>query len=149
MNKERNRWGDEPYRKDMNFSLCKQAEPTDEYGTSEEIKNAIFYYDVYLEKSFCYNSIQLLVLIQKGMSDEKFKKYNLSNPDNRHGMRKIGDAQEIANKVHTALDWLRATEKRKWDRRPLNPMRQMLDYCIIGSIVNEYNELHYDEDPER
>lgn len=142
-------WGDKPYSKDMDFSQCKQSEPTDQYGTPEEIKNAIYYYDVYLNKAHCYNSIQLLVLIQKGMSNEEFAKHSLLVPDDHHGMRKIGEPQEIANKVHHALDWLRASNKRDWDHRPLNPMRDMLDYCIKGQIVNKYNPLHYDEDPKR
>ena len=37
--------GTKPYRKDMDWSVCKQAEPTDEYGTPKEIANALFYYD--------------------------------------------------------------------------------------------------------
>ena len=51
--------------------------------------------------------------------------------------------------VHHYLDWLRATQKRTWDSRPLNPCRDMLDSSIKGMTVNSATLLHYDEDPER
>lgn len=152
---ERESWGDKPYRKDMDFSLCKQSEPTDEYGTKEEIFNAMCYYDIMLESPnlplpIIQNSIQLLKIIQKGIPDKVFKKTMLSHKlDDHHGTRKPGTPLQIANKVHHMLDWLRATNKRTWDSRGLNPSRQMLDACVIGHTVNKYNDLHYDEDPNR
>lgn len=139
----------------MDFSLCKQSEPTDEHGTPAEIFNAMCYYDVYLESSksrlpIIQNSIQLLAIIQKGMSDEEFKKTFLEhNLDDHHGMRKSGTPLEIANMVHHYLDWLRATNKRTWDSRGLNPSRQMLDACVKGMHINSATKLHYDEGPER
>jgi hypothetical protein len=42
-------YGYKPYRKDMDFSLCKQSEPTDKYGTVDEIYNAVCYYDIKLK----------------------------------------------------------------------------------------------------
>lgn len=148
-NGKRESWGYKPYSKDMDFSKCKQAEPTDEYGTSQEIANAIYYYDVKLEDSFFTNSISLLVGIQKGISSEIIKRQGIKKSDDHHGMRPIGTPQEIANLVHHYLDWLRATNKRTWDSRPLNSMRSMLDACLKGMTINSATELHYDESPER
>lgn len=149
-NRNRDYWGTKDYSSDMDFSHCKQSEPTDKHGTIEEIYNAVCYYDVYLSKAFCYDSIQLMVKIQEGMSDEDFEKSYLDKTlDDQNGMRKPASPQDIANKVHHSLDWLRATNKRKWDTRGLNPMRQMLDYVVTGQVVNEYNKLHYDERAER
>lgn len=149
-NRNRDYWGTKDYNPDMDFSHCKQSAPTDRYGTVDEIFNAVCYYDVYLCKFYCYNSIQLMVKIQKGITDEYFEKLYLDKTlDDQHGMRKSGTPQNIANKVHHSLDWLRATNKRKENTRGLNPMRQMLDYVVTGQIVNEYNELHYDESAER
>lgn len=149
-NKNRDDWGTKDYSPDMDFSHCKQSKSTDKYGTVKEIFQAILVYDTYMNLSCCTNSIQLLVKIQAGMNDKEFEKYDyLTKLDDKHGMRKPAKPQEIANKVHSALDWLRATNKRKWDTRGLNPMRQMLDYCVVGKSVDEYNELHYDEDPIR
>jgi len=133
----------------MDWSLCKQSEPTDEHGTPQEIANAIYYYDVRLEDSFIRNSIHLLVTIQKGMSDESIKTLGITKPKDRTGMRSVGTPLGIANRVHHMLDWLRACNKRTWDSRPLNPSRHMLDSCIQGYTVNKYNKLHYDEHPER
>lgn len=142
-------WGYKPYSKDMDFTLCKQAEPTDKYGTPHEITNAILYYNDRLEvprfDGLIHNSIQLLQIIQGGMSDELIKAFPIIKPKNKE----VGTELQIANKVHRALDWLRATEKRKWDNRPLNSPRQMLDYCLKGFTVNRSTPLHYDEDPER
>lgn len=148
-NRNRDYWGTKDYSPDMNFSHCKQSEPTDEHGTPKEIANAIFFYDVHLHEAHFYHAVDMMVTIQKGMSDEEFLKSGVGKPDDQHGMRKPGTPQDIANKVHHSLDWLRATQKRKWDTRGMNPMRQMLDYAIKGQIVNEYNELHYDERAER
>jgi hypothetical protein len=92
----------------------------------------------------------LLRTIQKGISDEIFEKTFLPKKlDDHHGMRKPGTKLQIANRIHHYLDWLHATNKRKWDSRGLNPSRQMLDSCVKGLTVNKYNPLHYDEDPER
>ena len=147
---ERRSWGTENYRPDMDFSQCKQSEPNDEYGTVEEIYNAMRYYDLHV-LNYKYNSILLLKDIQKGLSDEKLKQLGdgLSKLDDNNGMIKIGTPQNIANKVHNSLDWLRATDKRKWDTRGLNPCRQMLDYCKSGTYLNSATFLHYDEDSER
>jgi len=152
---DRDSWGDKPYKADMDFSLCKQSEPTDKYGTKEEIFNAICYYDVYLGNQYCkfpiiQNSIQLLLAIQKGMSDDEFEKTGVAHKlDDHHGMRKPGTPLQIANLIHHYLDWLRATNKRTWDSRGLNPSRQMLDSCVKGLHVDKHNHLHYDESPER
>jgi len=146
----RKSWGDKPYNKDMNFTLCKQSELTDEYGTKEEIFNAMCYYDIKLEDSSITNSIQLLLTIQKGIPDDIFKKTCLPHKlDDHHGMRKSGTSLQIANGVHNALDWLRATNKRTWDSRGLNPSRQMLDSCVKGMTINHATHLHYDEPKER
>ncbi len=153
MNRES--WGEKNYKPDMNFSLCKQSEPTDKYGTVKEVFNAICYYDVYLESIHCrlpiiQNSIELLAIIQKGMTDEEFEKTGVPHKlDDHHGMRKPGTPTVIANLVHHYLDWLRATNKRKWDSRGLNPSRQMLDSCVKGMYLNSATHLHYDEPPER
>ena len=152
---DRKEWGTKNYNKDMDFSLCQQSEPTDTYGTVPEIFNAICYYDVYLESIHCrlpiiQTSIQLLATIQKGISDEEFEKSGVPHKlDDRHGMRKSGTPTAIANFVHYYLDWLRATNKRKWDSRGLNPSRQMLDSCVIGMYLNRVTHLHYDERTER
>jgi len=149
-NRNRDYWGTKNYSHDMDFSHCMQSEPTDKHGTVQEIFNAVRVYDTYISKAYCSNSIELLVKIQAGMSDKDFEEYDfLKKLDDHNGMRKPGTPQEIANKLHHALDWLRATDKRKWDERGLNPMRQMLDYVIKGSRVDEYNLLHYDESAER
>lgn len=148
MNRES--WGEKNYNKDMDFSLCKQSEPTDEYGTVPEIFNAICYYDIKLESSPIINSIELLKAIQRGISNDLFKKTFLPhNLDDQHGMRKSGTPTAIANMVHHYLDWLRATNKRTWDSRELNPSRQMLDGCVKGMYLNSATHLHYDENPER
>lgn len=147
---DRESWGTKPYNKDMDFSLCKQSEPTDEYGTKEEIFNAMCYYDIKLESSSIPNSIELLKTIQRGIPDDVFKKTLLPHKlDDHHGMRKPGTHVEIANMVHYYLDWLRATNKRKWDTRGLNPSRQMLDSCVKGMHLNSATHLHYDERTER
>lgn len=144
--RDRESWGDKSYKQDLDFSLCKQSEPTDQYGTKEEIFNAMCYYDIKLEESPILNSIELLKAIQKGITDEVFKKTMLPHKlDDHHGMRKPGTPLQIANLVHRYLDWLRATNKRTWDSRGLNPSRQMLDFCVKGLTVNKYNKLHYDE----
>ena len=57
MTRDRESWGDKPYNKDMDFSLCKQSGPTDRYGTSDEIYNAIRYYDIHLETEPVSNAI--------------------------------------------------------------------------------------------
>lgn len=148
--RERESWGDKPYKPDMDFSLCKQAEPYDKYGTKEEIFNAMCYYDIKLEDSTILNSIELLKAIQRGIPDDVFEKTMLPHKlGDRNGMRKSGTPLQIANLVHHYLDWLRATNKRKWDTRGLNPSRGMLDACVKGLHVDKTNHLHYDEDPER
>lgn len=154
-NKERNRWGTKNYKPDMDFSHCMQSEPTDKYGTVDEIFNACCYYDIKLESIDCgfpiiQNSLQLLLIIQEGMSDEEFKKSGLPHKlDDQHGNRKPGTPSEIANKVHCTLDWIRSTNKRKWDTRGMNPSRQILDYVIKGTHLNSATHLHYDERAER
>lgn len=145
-NKDRGSWGTKNYKPDMDWTHCKQSEILDEHGTVKEIFNAICFYDIMLEKTPFYHAVDMLVTIQKGMSDEVFLKSGLSHKlDDHHGMRKPGTPTEIANKVHCALDWLRATQKRKWDTRGMNPMRQMLDYSIKGLYLNHATHLHYDE----
>jgi len=154
-NRNRDYWGTKDYSPDMDFSHCKQSEPTDEYGTVEEIFNAMCYYDVMLESIHCrfpmiQDSIQLMVQIQKGITDEEFEKSGVTHKmDDQHGMRKSADPQEIANAVHHQLDWLRATNKRKWDTRGLNPSRQMLNSCVKGMYLTSATLLHYDERAER
>jgi len=148
--RDRESWGDKPYKPDMDFNLCKQSELTDEYGTVEEIFNAMCYYDIKLEDSAIQNSIQLLQRIQKGIPNDIFEKTMLPHKlSDRNGMRKSGTPLQIANLVHHYLDWLRATNKRTWDSRGLNPSRGMLDSCVKGLLVNKYNYLHYDESAER
>jgi len=150
MSREHESWGTKPYKPDMDWSLCQQSEPTDEHGTKEEIFNAMCYYDFHLQTSSITNSIQLLSTIQKGIPDDVFKKTCLPhNLDDRNGMRKSGTPLQIANLVHHYLDWLRATNKRTWDSRGLNPSRGMLDSCVKGLNVNKYTHLHYDEPKER
>lgn len=148
---KRESWGHKPYRKDMDFSKCKQSELTDEYGTPQEIANAIYYYDKKIDEPDCFisNSISMLVIIQKGISDETAKTLGMTKPKDETGMRPIGTNLEIANLVHHYLDWLRATNKRTWDSRPLNPCRSMLDACLKGMTINSATPLHYDEGPER
>ena len=150
-NRLRGSWGTKNYSHDMDFSHCMQSEPTDKHGTVDEIFNAMCYYDVFLEESTCRdNSIHLLKTIQKGISDENFTNTGLSKKlDNHYGMRKPANPQEIANLVHNYLDWLRATNKRTWDSRGLNPSRQMLDSCVKGLYLNSATFLHYDEDSKR
>jgi len=36
----RDSWGTKNYKSDMDFSKCKQVEPTDKFGTPKEIANA-------------------------------------------------------------------------------------------------------------
>ncbi len=149
-NKERTIWGTKNYSPDMDFSHCMQSEPSDVYGTVEEIYNAICYYEIKLEISSILNSIELLKRIQKGIPDDMFKKTMLPTKLNDHyGSRKPGTPVEIANRVHNTLDWLRATNKRTWDNRGLNPSRQILDYVIKGTYLNSATYLHYDESAER
>ncbi len=143
-------WGEENYKPDMNWSLCNQSEPDDKHGTVEEIFNAMCYYDIRLEDSTIQNSIQCLRIIQKGITNDIFEKTCLPHKlDDHYGMRKSGDHQAIANAVHHQLDWLRATNKRTWDSRGLNPSRQMLDSCVKGVYLNSATYLHYDEPLER
>lgn len=148
-NRNRDYWGTKNYKADMDFSHCKQSEPNDKHGTPEEVRNACFYYWDKMknrpEDMFLTNSISLLMACQQGLSSEKFKHIKFLKPERI----KVGTAQEIANTIHHSLDWLRATNKRLWDDRPLNSMEQMLESAIKGHIVNEYNELHYDERAER
>lgn len=147
----RESWGDKQYRKDMDFSKCKQSEPTDEYGTSQEIANALYYYDKIIDtpSDLFSNSISMLVMVQRGMSDERAKILGVTKPNDTTGMKPLGTPQEIANMVHNYLDWLRATNKRTWDSRRLNSKREMLDACFKGMYVNSSTHLHYDEGPER
>lgn len=149
-NRNRDYWGTKDYSPDMDFTHCRQSEPTDEYGTVKEIFNAMCYYDIKLEDSTIQNSIQLLRIIQKGITDDRFEKTCLPHKlDDHHGMRKPGTPTAIANQVHNYLDWLRATNKRTWDSRGLNPSRQMLDSCVKGMYLNSATLLHYDERAER
>lgn len=84
------------------------------------------------------------------MTDEEFKLTFLDHKlDDHDGMRKSGTPLEIANMVHHYLDWLRATNKRTWDSRGLNPSRQMLDACVKGMHINSATHLHYDELKDR
>lgn len=147
---DRRSWGEKNYKPDMDFSLCKQSEPTDEYGTVKEIFNAVCYWDIYLETKFTGNAIDLLAAIQKGIPDDVFERTCVPHKlDDHHEMRKPGTPTAIANNVHHYLDWLRASNKRTWDTRGLNPSRQMLDSSIKGLYLNSATHLHYDESPER
>ncbi len=149
-NRNRDSWGTKDYSPDMDFTHCMQSEPTDEHGTVDEIFNAMCYFDIKLESSSIINSIHLLRTVQKGITDERFEKTCYPHKlDDHHGMRKSGTPQAIANMVHHYLDWLRATNKRKWDSRGLNPSRGMLDACVKGMYLNHATELHYDESAER
>jgi hypothetical protein len=147
--KGRESWGEENYHKDMDFILCRQAEPTDEYGTVEEVYNAICYWDLYLEVKFVGNAEQMLTMIQKGMPNDIFERSCVKlELDDHHGTRKPADPQEIVYMVHHYLDWVRATSKRTWDSRGMNPTRQMFDACVKGLYLNSATHLHYDEDPK-
>ena len=149
-NSKRESWGTHKYKPDMDWTHCMQSEPTDEHGTVDEIFNAICYYDVNLETSNAPNSIELLKAIQKGIPDDRFKKTYLPHKlYNNNGCLKIGTPLQIANNIHHYLDWLRATDKRTWDHRGLNPMRQMLDFCKKGMSLNTSTFLHYDERADR
>ena len=147
---KRESWGDKPYSPDMDFSQCKQAEPTDKYGTLEEITNAFYYYDKILDTpaDHTFDSIDLLQTIQKGIPATDAKILGIKKPELKGWEKPIAKPQELANMVHHYLDWLRATAKRKWDNRPLNPKRHMLDACKKGLYVTKVTHLHYDEDPE-
>ncbi len=79
------------------------------------------------------------------MSDETIKNLGIKKPKNKP----VGTNLQIANLVHHYLDWLRATNKRTWDSRPLNSKRHMLDACLKGMTVNHATLLHYDENAER
>jgi len=148
--KNRDSWGTKNYKPDMDFTHCLQSEIDDEYGTVEEIYNAICYYDLKLESSLLQNSLQMLKTIQKGISNDRFEQTCFPHKlDDHHGMRKPATPIQIANKVHSTLDWIRATRKRKWDTRDMNPMRQILDYSIKGLQLNSATHLHYDESAER
>ncbi len=132
---------------------CPQSEPTDEYGTAKEVANALFYYDKKIDEPDCFitNSIAMLVIIQKGLSDESAVNLGIKKPENKYvnGKHEIGSPLAIANLVHHYLDWLRASSKRTWDSRGLNPKRQMLNVCFKGMYVNSSTLLHYHENPKR
>lgn len=142
------------YKADKEHMKCPQSEPTDVYGTPQEIYNAYCYYNEKLKDGtdLFSNSISLLVAIQKGISKDKFKHIVFEKPKPRYiddKMRELAEPQELANMVHHYLDWLRATCKRTWDSRPLNPKRGMFDACFKGLYINSATHLHYHEDPER
>lgn len=143
--RDRESWGDKAYKPDMDFSLCKQSEPTDKYGTPDEIANACAFFQAGFGSAS--DSIDMLVRIQKGMSDEQLQMFDVKKLKRKIGV--IGTPLMIANHVHTTLDWLRATRKRKWDGRPLNTKEHILPYVMKGMTINHATHLHYDEDPER
>jgi len=60
-----------------------------------------------------------------------------------------GDAQAVANAVHHYIDWLRATQKRTWDNRPMPNALKILLLCQKGMYINNSTLLHYHEDPKR
>lgn len=142
------------YKADKEYMKCPQSEPTDVYGTPQEIYNAYCYYDkkIDTDEDFTSNSIQLLQAIQAGISIEKSSSIKFEKPKARYidgEMRELAEPQELANMVHHYLDWLRATNKRTWDNRPLNPKKSMFDACFKGLYINSATLLHYHENPER
>jgi hypothetical protein len=139
------------YKPDKEHMKCPQSEIPDEYGTPQEVANAMYYYDKKLEEPDCFitDSISMLVIIQKGISNESAKTLGITKPTVIEGMKPWGEPLELANMVHHYLDWLRATVKRKWDSRGLNPKRGMLDACKKGLWVQGFTLLHYNENPER
>ncbi len=150
LNKERSKtqpWNYEPngtpkqYVADKEKMRCPQSEMADQYGTPHEITNAIFYSYERLETDIFSDSLALLLWIQRGVADDKIKHLAITKPK----LREIGTEQEIANAVHHYIDWLRACVKRKWDTRPMNPKKQMLEICLKGMYINDATELHYDE----
>jgi len=142
------------YVPDAEKMKCPQSEPTDKYGTPQDIYNAYCYYNEKLKvnEDLFSNSISLLVGLQKGISTEKFKHLRLEKPKPRYineQMQELAEPQELANMVHHYLDWLRACNKRTWDSRGLNSKREMFDACFKGLYINSATLLHYDENPER
>lgn len=133
------------YKADKEYMKCPQSELTDEYGTPKEIANALFYCYDRLETDTFSNLLNLLLWVQRGLADDKIKHLAVEKPK----QVKVATDQEIANKVHHTIDWLRACQKRTCDNRPMNPKKQMLEYCLKGLYINPSTLLHYDEKPER
>lgn len=160
MTKEREPWNynedgtEKIYKPDKEHMKCPQSDFCDEYGTPEEIYNAYCYYNDKVKEGtdLFSNSITLLLGIQRGLSKEKTKHLIIEKPKARYindEMRELAEPQELANMVHHYIDWLRATVKRTWDNRGLNPKKGMFDACFKGMYVNHATLLHYHENPER
>ncbi len=89
---ERESWGDKPYRKDMDFSKCEQSEPTDEYGTPQEIANAVHHMLDWcraVEKRKWdtrppNNPISILKQCQKGIIVDKYNHLHYDEDSERH-----------------------------------------------------------------
>ena len=139
------------FKADKEQMKCPQSEISDEYGTVEEVANAMYYYDKKIDEPDCMiqNAISMLVIIQKGISNDKVKTLEIKRIEDTTGMHPWAEPLELANMVHHYLDWLRACQKRTWDNRRMNPMRGMLDACKKGLWIQGYTLLHYNEDPER
>ena len=140
------------FKADKDYMVCPQSELSDEYGTPQEVANAFYYYTELVGKNldFFSNSISMLVGVQKGLSDERAKILGIKRPEKKPYSEEIlADPQELANMVHHYLDWLRATQKRTWDSRGLNPKKSMLKACEKGLWVQGFTLLHYHENPER
>ena len=139
------------YKANQAHMQCPQSELSDEYGTPQEVANAMYYYDKKIDEPDCFlsSAISLLAVVQKGMSDKQAKLLEVTRVEDITGMKPWAEPLELANMVHHYLDWLRACEKRTWDSRPMNPMRGMLDACKKGLWVQGYTLLHYNEDPGR
>ncbi len=140
------------FRADKDYMKCPQSESIDEYGTVQEVANAYYYYTdlVDADLDLCSDSISLLWMVQKGMSNERAKLLGVKKPEkNPYSDETLADPQELANMVHHYLDWLRATQKRTWDSRGLNPKKSMLKACEKGLWVQGMTLLHYNESPER
>jgi len=76
MNPKRESWGDKPYRKDMDWNKCQQSKyKNDQYGTSQEIANAVHHYIDWLracekrkwDTRSAPNALHMLLSCQKGM----------------------------------------------------------------------------------
>lgn len=140
------------FKADKEYMKCPQSEPIDEYGTVQEVANAYYYYTDLVDKNLdlCSNSISVLWMVQKGMSNERAKILGVKKPEkNPYSEDKLAEPQELANMVHHYLDWCRATQKRTWDSRGLNSKKSMLKACEKGLWIQGLTLLHYHEDPER
>lgn len=134
------------YKPNYMYMACPQAESWDRYGTIEDIERAAFYQYEHLKNGTLLftNAINMLWWIQKGLTKEDY-----SGVIEKPKGIEIGSSQEIANKVHHTLDWLRAVQKRTWDTRPMNSCERILPYVLKGLYINSATLLHYNENPER